>query len=57
MKRRKKGGLRRVEVALVMGGGTKENDERAPAPTFEWATGMTADEPVFVVPDASSYSH
>ena len=57
MKMRKKWGLLLVAVALVMGSCTKENDEPAPAPTFEWATGMTADEPVFVVPDASSYSH
>ena len=43
-----------VAVALVMGGCTKENDEPAPAPTFAWTTDMTADAPVFVVPDAAS---
>ena len=56
MKMKRMWGLLLVAVALVMGGCTKENDEPAPAPTFEWATGITADAPVFVVPDASSYS-
>ena len=44
-------GLLLVAVALVMGSCTKENDEPAPAPTFEWTTDITADAPVFVVPD------
>ena len=57
MKMKKTWGLLLVAVALVMGGCTKENDEPAPAPTFAWTTDMTADAPVFVVPDASSYSH
>ena len=57
MKLRKKWGLLLVAVALVRGSCTKEKDDPAPAPTFEWAPVMTADEPVFVVPDASSYSH
>ena len=52
MKMRKKWGLLLVAVALVMGSCTKENDEPAPAPTFEWRTDITADAPVFVVPDA-----
>ena len=44
-------GLLLVAVALVMGSCTKENDEPAPAPTFEWTTDITTDGPVFVVPD------
>ena len=51
MKMKKTWGLLLVAVALVMGSCTKENDEPAPAPTFEWTTDITADAPVFVVPD------
>lgn len=51
MKMKKTWGLLLVAVALVMGSCTKENDEPAPAPTFEWTTDITTDGPVFVVPD------